>query len=119
MAIKLLLDSTKILNKEFTKNKPGYNAMQVDTFLDIVIKDYDTFADYITYSEKTISDLQNQLDVLNEKMPALEAENISLKTKLGNIATNDDVSLGNLELKKRIAKLEVALKKAGINPNTI
>lgn len=41
MPVKLLLDSNKIYHKEFEGTKPGYDALQVDSFLDIVIQDYD------------------------------------------------------------------------------
>jgi DivIVA domain-containing protein len=33
--VKLVLDSNKILHKEFEGTKPGYDALQVDSFLDI------------------------------------------------------------------------------------
>ena len=48
-----------------------------------------------------------------------DTENASLKARLGDVSSNEDASLSNLELLRRISKLEKALSKAGINPNTI
>ena len=43
----LKLDSNKILHKQFEGTKPGYNSLQVDTFLDTVIQDYEVMENYI------------------------------------------------------------------------
>ncbi|MFA6861377.1 MAG: DivIVA domain-containing protein [Bacilli bacterium] len=119
MAAKLLLDSNKIYHKEFEGTKPGYDALQVDSFLDIVIKDYDTFANYVTDSDKELDELKSKVTLLNQQLSKVEAENVSLKNKLNGIGANSDASLNNLELLKRISALEMALSKAGINPNTV
>ena len=42
-----------------------------------------------------------------------------MNEKLKNISDNENASLSNLDLLKRISALEQALYKAGINPNTI
>jgi DivIVA domain-containing protein len=114
-----MLDSNKIYHKEFEGTKPGYDALQVDSFLDIVIKDYETFENYVAETDKTIEDLSNKVKLLNESISSVEAENVTLKSKLSGIDTNQDASLNNLELLKRISALEKALSKAGINPNTV
>jgi DivIVA domain-containing protein len=119
MPVKLMLDSNKIYHKEFEGTKPGYDALQVDSFLDIVIKDYETFENYVAETDKTIEDLSNKVKLLNESISSVEAENVTLKSKLSGIDTNQDASLNNLELLKRISALEKALSKAGINPNTV
>jgi DivIVA domain-containing protein len=119
MAVKLHLDSNKIYHKEFEGTKPGYDALQVDSFLDIVIQDYETFESYVAETDAKIEQLTSTLTMLNEQITTLEAENISLKNKLADVASNPDASLNNLELLKRISTLEKTLKKAGINPNTI
>ena len=68
MPIKLLLDSNKVYHKVFEGSKPGYDALQVDSFLDIVVKDYDTVADYVANTDKLISTLQAKNNVLTEKL---------------------------------------------------
>lgn len=119
MPIKLMLDSNKIYHKIFEGTKPGYDALQVDSFLDIVIKDYESMEAYVTEMDSRMAELNNKVKMLNSELSDAEAENVTLKAKLGNIEENQDASLSNLELLKRISKLEKALAKAGINPNTI
>ncbi len=119
MDIKLRLDANKIYHKEFTGTKPGYDSLQVDTFLDIVIKDYESFETYLKESTKEIESLQNKIDLLKSTLQEMQTENASLKNKLSGIAKNADAAINNLELLKRISALEKALSKAGINPNAI
>ncbi len=42
MAIKLVLSSKEILNKTFKVAPKGYNAFEVDEFLDKILRDYKT-----------------------------------------------------------------------------
>ena len=121
MPIKRLLDSNKVYHKVFEGSKPGYDALQVDSFLDIVVKDYDTVADYVANTDKLISTLQAKNNVLTEKLSKAEAENAALQAKVGEISNHEDASIhmNTLELLKRISALEKALAKAGINPKTI
>lgn len=119
MSLKLSLDSNKIYHKEFEGTKPGYDALQVDSFLDIVIKDYETMESYVAETDDNLHALNAKIKLLNEELSKAESENVSLKTKLNGIAPDQNVSMNNLELIRRISELEKALKKAGINPNTI
>ena len=81
MDIKLRLDANKIYHKEFTGTKPGYDSLQVDTFLDIVIKDYESFETYLKESTKEIESLQNKIDLLKSTLQEMQTENASLKNK--------------------------------------
>lgn len=119
MEIKLRLDANRIYHKEFTGTKPGYDAMQVDTFLDIVMNDYQTMEKYIKESQNELGALQDKIAVLNQTIDSLRTENATLKNKLNGIKQNADASINNLELLKKISAMEKALAKAGINPNTI
>lgn len=119
MAVKLLLDSNKIYHKEFQGTKPGYDALQVDTFLDIVIKDYETFESYLTSSSREIEELKDRLSHVIDELNESKLENAKLKQKLDGIKSDQNASLNNLELLKRISALEKALSKAGINPNKV
>ena len=119
MSINLKLDSNKILHKQFEGTKPGYNALQVDTFLDTIIKDYETVERYVLDNEQRVAELTKLNNMLNDRLSKVEAENVIMKDKLHNISENDNASLSNLDLLKRIAQLEQALSKAGINPNNI
>jgi DivIVA domain-containing protein len=117
--VKLLLDSNKIYHKEFEGTKPGYDSLQVDSFLDIVIKDYDAFAQYQIDVQREMDELHSKIQILTDQISKVEAENVQLQNKLSGISDNSEASLNNLEYIKRVASLEKALKKAGINPNTI
>ncbi len=119
MDIKLKLDSSRILHKEFTGNKPGYDALQVDTFLDIVIEDYKKMENYLSTAAREKEELLNQEKRLRKENEQLRLENNTLNARLKGISTSGDASLSNLEYIKRIAALEKALSKAGINPNDI
>lgn len=117
--LKLMLDSNKIYHKEFVGTKPGYDSLQVDSFLDIVIKDYEAIENYQAECNKEIKQLNQKLEVLNNQLSEAEAENVKLKNRLNGIDMNKEPSLNNVELYQRISKLEVALKKVGIDPNMI
>lgn len=119
MPIKLNLDSQTIYNKEFAGNKAGYDSLQVDTFLDIVIKDYQEIEKYISCQKDDASLLGEKIKLLTSQLSKVEAENALLRKKIDGINLNQDTSLNNLELLKRISSLEKALSKAGINPNNI
>ncbi len=117
--LKLQLDSNKIYHKEFVGTKPGYDAMQVDSFLDIVIKDYTAMEQYQIQVEKEIAELNQKIAFLNDQLNKSESEIVALKSRYSEISSNTDANLNNLEYLTRISKLEKALSKAGINPNTI
>ncbi len=119
MADALKLNANKILHKQFEGAKPGYNALQVDTFLDTVISDYEYMEKYISTSEKKLDELQKLNAMLNKNLTKIEAENAVMNEKFQNISDDDNISLSNLDLLKRISALEQALFKAGIDPKNI
>lgn len=119
MSLKLKLDANKIYHKEFEGTKPGYNALQVDSFLDTVIKDYETIESFVISAEQTIDELTKMNKMLKDRLTQIEASNAVMSEKLKNISDNENASLSNLDLLKRISALEQALFKAGINPNTV
>ncbi|MCI2069401.1 MAG: DivIVA domain-containing protein [Bacilli bacterium] len=119
MPIALKLDSNKILHKQFEGTKPGYNCLQVDSFLDTVISDYETMEKYAAESERKIEELKSLNDMLNKRLTKEEADLAVMSEKLKNISDNDNASLSNLDLLKRISALEQALFKQGVDPNTV
>ena len=110
MPIDLKLDSNKVFHKVFEGTKPGYNATQVDTFLDIVISDYEAVEAYVQKTDELM---------LKDRLTTTEANLAVLEEKMKNISDNESVSMANLDLLKRISTLEQALFKAGINPSNI
>ena len=105
MAIKLNFDSSFILEKQFDGQLRGYDAYQVDKFLDLIIKDY-----------KTIE--ANHL-MEKEELDSLKAELEEYKNKLGNIKDSNVVNSENLELVKKITALENFIYSHGFDPTRI
>lgn len=119
MPLDLKLDSNKIFHKVFEGTKPGYNALQVDTFLDIVIKDYEAMEKYVKETDQTIDSLNKSNKILRGRLEEVEASKVVLEDKLKSLSDNDNATLSNLELLKKISNLENALFKAGIDPKSI
>ena len=108
MTHKIQLSPKKILNKQFQIDFKGYNAEEVDYFLDLVLNDYESFAAMLNDSYVKIDDLQKANEELKQKINQLEKEkmiqNDQLKTMEDNLSTNVD-------LLKRISNLEKAVYK--------
>lgn len=120
MDLELQLNSQKIMDKEFSGKKPGYDALEVDEFLDLVISDYDKMEKYVNDVNKVIVELQKTCKVYKDRLDNIEVQNEILSDRLKNISDNDsNVSLSNIDLLKKISLLEQALFKAGIDPNSI
>ncbi len=119
MSLELKLDSNKIFHKVFEGTKPGYNALQVDTFLDIVIKDYETMEKYVTEIDQVIDNLKQSNRLLKNRLDLVESQKAVMEEKLKNISDNVNASRSNIEYLQRISVLEKALLNAGIDPNTL
>ena len=50
MEQKIILSPKKIVAKEFKVDFKGYNAEEVDHFLDIIVKDYETFREFDSHN---------------------------------------------------------------------
>ncbi len=120
MDFNLKYDAKAILDREFAGKKPGYDPLQVDSFLDEILKDYLTFNQYHQDAENTISELTRTNKLLKERLDQIEVTNAVLNEKLKSLEGSDNSSsLGNIDLLKRISALEQALFKQGIDPNEI
>lgn len=108
MTHKIQLSPKKIVNKQFQIDFKGYNAEEVDYFLDIVVNDYENFAAMLNESYAQIDKLQKVNDELRQKVNQLEKEkmiqNDQLKSMEDNLSTN-------IDLLKRISNLEKAVYK--------
>ncbi len=130
MAEKRLLSEKDILNKKFKKDIKGYDAQEVDEFLDDVIKDYLSFQKEIislnAYAESLKGKI-NQIEAkssmpdvlaLKKRIHDLELENASYKNKLSGLQEGDRVNSENVDYIKRIRQLENFVWQLGYNPMT-
>jgi len=115
--MKLLLTSKDVLNKQFTKNIKGYDPLEVDSFLDNVLKDYKiiddvvlNLNDQINALKKTNSELIAQIELINQA---------NVKKQKQTFVVNDYSRLDNLELLKKISLYENKLYELGIDPSKI
>lgn len=118
MQVKLFLSASKISQKEFEGTKPGYDALQVDSFLDIVIKDYENMEKYILDSQEEINNLNNKVTMLTNNLSKMEAQ-VSIYEKKIKDYSETKANAENIDLLKRISALEKALGKLGVNPSMI
>ena len=117
--ISLHLNSQAILDRTFNGSTPGYNALEVDEFLDKIIGDYKLVEANFLANEKFINDLLLEIQNLRKKNESLDIENNSLKSKISGISDVSKVNVSNIELVKRINILEKTLWKLGVNPTNI
>lgn len=113
------LNSSLILKKVFTPDVKGYDADQVDEFLDQVARDYAAFEAYYNDSKKYIVDLETQLRKSREKSSELEVEKARLSKRLDGIKDTDGVGQDNIDLIQRIQRLEKELFRLGVDPRKI
>ena len=94
-----LTDQT-IFNKSFNVEFKGYSTLEVDTFLDQVILDYQ-------YFQFELKKMQDTMQSLQQQNASLQARLIEAEGKLGLFqSTQESVPLSQSDLLKRLAKLE-------------
>lgn len=96
--MKTQLTQNDIYSKEFKKGMNGYNKDEVDTFLDVVIKDYDAFNGEI-----------KRLKEENEKLKALLLESKKRIEVAKSSAPGHSEGTVSLDVLKRISNLEIAV----------
>ncbi|HPX32709.1 MAG TPA: DivIVA domain-containing protein [Erysipelotrichaceae bacterium] len=101
----IILDIDTILNKEFSIDFKGYSPIEVDTFLDAVVRDYDGFQQLIIELKNQIAFLQNANDGLKERIVDLETK---ISQSEENNANQSPVvsNLSQVDILRRIARLE-------------
>ncbi len=127
------LTAKEILDKKFTKNVKGYDPVEVDSYLDKVIHDYQVYAALLSEKNAKISALEKELrahndessssddrlKALREQVKQLEIENASLKNKLDGIKPGDKVNSENMEWIQRCRKLESFLYQHGFSESDL
>ena len=97
---RILLTVKDILEKNFKIDTRGFRPQEVDKFLDIVIRDYEEWANIVNELESEKNDL------LNDNM-RLKQEIRLLKTKLDVASTSEtNVGSSNADVLRRLSNLE-------------
>ena len=76
----LLLDIDAILNKQFNIDFKGYSPVEVDQFLDSVVRDYDSYEKMLSEVSDEAEHLKNENSALKSKVAELEAKEEGWKT---------------------------------------
>lgn len=119
MELKLMHSVDELVEHVFKGNENGYDALEVDTYLDGIVQDYYAMNEYYEKSDARIKELEKENKSLKEAKDKFEVENTILNEKVKISSSSDGSSANNLDLLKRISALEGALYKAGIDPSKI
>ena len=119
MAIKLVLSSEQISDKVFKGVPRGYDPYDVDKFLDQVMADYERVESNYLMSKSEIDQLNKQIETLKKEKEEVEIAFNKFKLKYDKVKPTDNVTEENIDLIKKINKLETLLWQNGINPNSI
>ncbi len=98
-----------ILDKRFKANVKGYDANEVDAYLDKIIEDYAEYEQEISRRDTAIAKLRDQnaeFSSLEQKNKALTIENARLSNRLEGIKSGDKPNKENLELIRKVNALE-------------
>lgn len=96
----LKLSKEIILEKEFDIDIKGYNAKQVDVFLDEVFKDYETYNSVIAKLEQSNKALMMRNKELEEEVKKL----LQSQVVSNEMSSTDQINA--LDILKRLSKLE-------------
>lgn len=95
----VLLTVKDILDKEFKIDTRGYRPQEVDKFLDLIIKDYEEFANII-------NSLENEKKELIDDNIKLKQEVRNLRTKLEVVKENANEEITNADILRRLSNIE-------------
>jgi len=98
----ITLDVGAILDKQFGIEKQGYSPIEVDQFLDLIVRDYDAFDQIITDLREELENLKRENERLQQHVEELKGE----ASGEGNNASQNVNSLSQLDILRRIARLE-------------
>ncbi|WP_421379134.1 cell division regulator GpsB [Bacillus salacetis] len=88
IADKVKLTAKDILEKEFKSGMRGYKQEDVDKFLDLIIKDYETFHQEIEDLQQENLRLKKQLEESNRRAPSQQqtgTTNFDILKRLSNL----------------------------------
>ena len=92
----IIFSAKDIFEQEFGREVRGYSKVEVDEFLDDVIKDYETYAALVKSLRQEIADLKEEL-ARKPKPSPVQAEPLEAATTS---------SMTNFDILKRLNRLE-------------
>lgn len=100
------LNTKDILQKEFKSSMRGYNISEVDEFLDLIIRDYESFQKDVSFLQAENERLLSRVDELTKQ--AAVGKRTPSNSNSGSGVTNFDIlkRLSNLEKHVFGSKLE-------------
>ena len=115
---KLNFSSDELLAHQFKSDVKGYDADEVDAFLDQIIDDYQVMESSLSQDTSKSND---EVKRLKDEIESLKDELEKEKARWKYISKDPrDLHIDNYELLKRIGKLEMYIKdKLNINPDDI
>ncbi|MGM9903969.1 MAG: cell division regulator GpsB [Enterococcus sp.] len=95
----LIYSPKDILQQEFKTKMRGYDPVEVDEFLDNIIKDYETYS-------KQLLALQEENDKLSAKVAQLSKTQGAAPTRTQQAETPKSAAVTNFDILKRLSNLE-------------
>ncbi len=120
--LKLKLSASEINSKEFQAKNGGYDALQVDRYLDLIVNDYIAFEQYENSTKKLYAnydELVKTCEIYKSKLSESEYQRTLLQEKVEVLKQNEGNATSNIELLQRISTLEQALYNLGKDPSKI
>ena len=113
--------SKELLEKRFSRANRGYDPLEVDQVIDMIIEDYEKFEMSSPSSNVDSNQYAKELEELRKANEELKIELEKEKNKWKYISRDHkDIHIDNYELLQRIGKLEMIIyEKLNMNPDEI
>lgn len=120
--LNLKLSAKEVNSKEFQSKNGGYDALQVDKYLDLVVNDYIAFEQFESGAKKMAAayeELKKTCELYKSKLSESEYQKALVEEELKILKQNEGAATSNIELLQRISLLEQALYNLGKDPSKI
>ncbi|GAB2023559.1 DivIVA domain-containing protein [Pseudolactococcus yaeyamensis] len=84
----MTLNSLDVQNKTFPTKMRGYNKADVDDFLDLIIRDYDTFAEKMKDQERELKSLRERVEYFEGMKESLNKSIVVAQSAADNLKEN-------------------------------
>lgn len=98
---KLNLMPNDILEKDFKIDTRGYRLKEVDSYLDLIIQDYETLIEIIKKQEKEKDELTDEILRLKQQL-----RDANINVQIAKAEAKDTSTFSNLDILKRLSNLE-------------